>query len=470
VSVQRTVSYDVRFRAIRKYQGKARTTYTVRWSVGDRAWQKTFLTAKLADGHRSMLLSATRSGEGFDVATGLPVSMTQTKSEVTWLEHAVEYLAMKWPDAAPKYRKSLAESLTYITVSLLRDDDGRRPPRTELRRALFGWIFTHPDSAEKPPEEMRKTVTWLRTHSRPIADLAEPDVIRASFEVLSTTLSGGRAADSTVARRRSAFHNCLAYAVERRRLASNPLDEVRRKRLPPAPAIDRRRVANPAQARALLAAVRATDPELEGFFAIMYYAGPRPAEVLNLRRQDCTLPSSGWGQLLLTSSYQRAGSTWTGSNQAGEERQLKHRAAGDTRLVPAHPTLVDTLNRHVERFDLGVDGRLFVARTGRAGRPISGPYAKPVSMNTVYRAWQRARRTVLTPAEVDSMLARRPYDLRHACLSTWLNAGVAPTQVAEWAGHSVAVLLSVYAKCLDGQDQVAFRRIEGALGAPEADQ
>lgn len=61
------------------------------------------------------------------------------------------------------------------------------------------------------------------------------------------------------------------------------------------------------------------------------------------------------------------------------------------------------------------------------------------------------------------MLAPRPFDLRHACLSTWLNAGITPTQAAEWAGHSVSVLLSVYAKCLDGQDQIAFRRIENAL-------
>lgn len=53
--------------------------------------------------------------------------------------------------------------------------------------------------------------------------------------------------------------------------------------------------------------------------------------------------------------------------------------------------------------------------------------------------------------------------LRHACVSTWINGGVPPAQVAEWAGHSVAVLLRVYAKCIDGQDQIARRRIEEAL-------
>ncbi|GAA1821463.1 hypothetical protein GCM10009835_47590 [Planosporangium flavigriseum] len=68
-----------------------------------------------------------------------------------------------------------------------------------------------------------------------------------------------------------------------------------------------------------------------------------------------------------------------------------------------------------------------------------------------------------------SPLAARPYDLRHAAVSLWLNAGVPATQVAEWAGHSVHVLLKVYAKCIEGQDDVARRRIGEALGLSEQD-
>jgi integrase len=69
----------------------------------------------------------------------------------------------------------------------------------------------------------------------------------------------------------------------------------------------------------------------------------------------------------------------------------------------------------------------------------------------------------LNPAEQASPLAQRPYGLRHACLSTWLNGGVYPTQVAESAGHSVDVLLRIYAKCIVGQDELAKRRISQAL-------
>ena len=41
-------------------------------------------------------------------------------------------------------------------------------------------------------------------------------------------------------------------------------------------------------------------------------------------------------------------------------------------------------------------------------------------------------------------------------------AGVPAPQVAEWARHSVEVLLRVYAKCIAGQQDEAKRRIEAA--------
>ncbi|GLW10720.1 hypothetical protein Misp01_58480 [Microtetraspora sp. NBRC 13810] len=77
--------------------------------------------------------------------------------------------------------------------------------------------------------------------------------------------------------------------------------------------------------------------------------------------------------------------------------------------------------------------------------------------------WARARQDALTPEECASPLAKRVYDLRRACVSTWLIAGVPAPQVAEWAGHSVEVLLWTYAKCTVGQDEAAERRISDAL-------
>lgn len=77
--------------------------------------------------------------------------------------------------------------------------------------------------------------------------------------------------------------------------------------------------------------------------------------------------------------------------------------------------------------------------------------------------WQEARLRAFPPAVASSPLASWPYDLRHSALSTWLNAGVDPTEVAERAGNSVEVLLTRNAKCLDGRQDVANRRIEDLL-------
>ena len=55
--------------------------------------------------------------------------------------------------------------------------------------------------------------------------------------------------------------------------------------------------------------------------------------------------------------------------------------------------------------------------------------------------------------------------LRHAGVSLWLNAGVPAPEVAERAGHSVDVLFSVNAKCIDGDRDAMNKRIEAVLAA-----
>ncbi|GGJ66751.1 hypothetical protein GCM10010121_091790 [Streptomyces brasiliensis] len=76
--------------------------------------------------------------------------------------------------------------------------------------------------------------------------------------------------------------------------------------------------------------------------------------------------------------------------------------------------------------------------------------------------WAEARAPEPTPAQHASLLAKRPYGLRHAAVSTWLGSGVEPQVVAARAGHGVAVLFRVYAKCLDGAFANANPRIEAA--------
>lgn len=82
-------SYGVRVWSTRRYQGKRKTTYYVRWSVAGGARQKPFQSEALADSFRSDLVVAARRGEAFDVDSGLPVSVLRTRRDAT--------PGMSWP-------------------------------------------------------------------------------------------------------------------------------------------------------------------------------------------------------------------------------------------------------------------------------------------------------------------------------------------------------------------------------------
>jgi len=457
----RDLRYDVKIWNLTKYVGKRKTTHRVRWAVAGREHREGFATAKLAESFRAELVSAAKQGIQFSVSTGRPVTMRRAVDERTWLQHAAEYTRIKWPHSSPRHRRGIAEALTDITLVIYTADN--RPPESHLRRALFSYSFNASPRRSEPTEEVASALRWLERNSPNLGTLEEATILRAVLDRLALRQDGAPAAASTIARKRATLHSVLEYAVELERFTTNPLKRVRWKSPQTSNAVDRRVVVNPVQARELIAAVLNTAPALAAFFACLYYAGLRPAEARNLRRGDLALPETGWGRILLTGSHQTAGAAWTDSGQVGEERGLKHRSRQDTRPVPAHPELVAWLRWHLSTFALGPDGRLFVTRTTRGGRPLSAPFCNPVAPGAIYRAWQQARQSAFSPQVAGSMLARRPYDLRHACLTTWLNAGVPPARVAEWAGHSVHVLLRVYAKCVDGDDEVALRRIEAAL-------
>jgi integrase len=199
-------------------------------------------------------------------------------------------------------------------------------------------------------------------------------------------------------------------------------------------------------------------PRLVAFFGLLYFSGMRPEEAANVRVQNLDLPASGWGEIHIDEATPYAGPDWTNDGGQRDRRQLKNRAPGETRVVPCPPELNRMLKQHLAEFGTGAGGRLFV-----------GERSDELPKLTYMRAWRAARRLAFTAEAAASPLGATPYTLRHACVSTWLNGGVPATQVAEWAGHSVEVLLKVYAKCLDGQDAEDRRRVMRALGhRPEA--
>lgn len=119
------------------------------------------------------------------------------------------------------------------------------------------------------------------------------------------------------------------------------------------------------------------------------------------------------------------------------------------RIVPCPPTLSTLLRARIQEASLLPDDRLV---PGERGGVLAG---------SVYRRmWDHARRATLPPHVYASPTGQRVYDLRHTRLTMWLNNGIPPAQVAEWAGTSVAMLFATYAQCISGQEQDLRQRLD----------
>jgi integrase len=446
-------SFDVRVFAIRRRPG--RKAFEVRWRVAGRDKSRSFMTRALADSYRAELVRAARNGLAFASATGEPESWAAPEPEpVTWYQHAVAYAEMKWPHLAPHSRASLADALATVTPLLTRET-GRRPPAQILRAALYGHAF-NPQRRRggAPGLDTASALAWAERASLPLSQLADPRVIRATLNGLCARLGGSPAAASTIARKRAVFHGALGYAVELGLLPANPLRLVHWHAPRAAISVNPATVASPAQVQAILDQVTRIRPELAAFFGCLYYAALRPEEAVALRRADLILPARGRGRIILTAACPRTGTAWTSTGTPFEPRGLKHRPGGTIRIVPILPVLARMLRQHLHAFGTAPDGRLF--RGTRGGMLSESVYG---------RAWHAARHAALGPGLAATTLARRPYDLRHAALSLWLNATGAPAEVAARAGTSARVLHEVYLHCTDGQDDTVSQQIEDALHA-----
>lgn len=455
-------TYDVRIWKIGKARSKTRP-HMVRWVTAGQVHTETFATYPLADSFRSDLVSATRRGEPFEITKGLPPSMRRKEETnvecLSWLAFCRQYIEVRWDGMAAKTRDAVTDSLATATLAIMPTGD-KRPDGGMIRRALR-WAVIPANRKREPPDDLATAVTWLEKTSPPVGVLAQADTANRLVDQLARSLTGREVAGNTKRRRRRDLNPAMDYAVKAGYLEQNPLSQVARKRVAVSGQVDRRVLASPRQVRELLTALsyvgsyqRGRGRRLVAFFATLYYAGPRPAEVLALTKARCQLPETGWGSLVLGPTLPVAGKAWTNTGRQHDERGLKQRDPDAERVVPIPPELVRILREHIDTFGVAPGGRLFQNERGGI-----------VGASTYSRTWEEARQLVLSPEQAASPLAGRPYDLRHAALTTWLNAGVPPAEVAKRAGNSVEVLLKTYAGCIDGQQDLINQRIEALLGA-----
>ncbi|MGP3970946.1 tyrosine-type recombinase/integrase [Streptomyces sp. 6N223] len=394
-------------------------------------FRDTFGTEAQADAFRSELVTATRKGTAFSTSTGLPVTHRSQATSTTWYDFAVQFVDSQWARVSGNHRKNVAKTLMTTTVALLSKQPARFDP-VEVRTALREYAF-NTNRREDAPPEVAAVLRWVRRNTLTMAAWEDAEQVEKVLRALATKLDGTPVAASSVKRHRRVLNVAMIYAVTRGILLANPLPKGKGSGPKTSTAVDKRCLVNRHQAARLLGWIRRRPRggrRLHAFFATMYYTGARPEEVVAMDVADTTLPDEAdadqWGELLIHTATPEVGSEWTDTGDTHEVRHLKGRAEGDTRPVPCHPALVKILREHIAAEGLKPGDRLF---QGERGGTLAG--------SVIRRAWGAARREVLTEAECASPLGRRVYDLRHTCLTTWLNNGIPPAQVAEWAGNSV---------------------------------
>lgn len=218
-------TYDVRIWSVRQRKDRGQTSAELRWKTGDTPHSQTFRTKTLAEGRRAELLRAAHAGEPFDESTGVPLSELRRRNDVSWYQHAREYIEMKWHHSPGSTRRTLAEAMATVTPALVRETKGMADAQT-VRTALYSWAFNVSRRDQEPPDEVAAVLAWFERKSLSTSALADRMQVRAALDALTKKLDGTTAAASTIRRKRAIFHNALGYAVEAGRLTDNPLPQV----------------------------------------------------------------------------------------------------------------------------------------------------------------------------------------------------------------------------------------------------
>lgn len=176
------------------------------------------------------------------------------------------------------------------------------------------------------------------------------------------------------------------------------------------------------------------DVRIWAYFALAFFTGMRPEEIIALRWVDID-----WRRQQLRVQRVR---TFKGSERDGS----KTHTVRDVDLVPQAIEALKAMRPFTElkRTEDGVEVDLFE-------NPVTG------------RAWhdERSQRDHYWKPALKrcGIRARRAYCTRHTYCTVALMAGVNPAYIADQAGHSMQMLLQVYARWIPGADGGSQRRL-----------
>jgi integrase len=397
--------------------------YRVRWRVDGRDKTRSLKTKAEAERLQARLQVAVIEGEEFDLATGLPVCWVER--DTTWWEWSREWLSVKWPQWAGHSRRSAVESLVALTPLMSRH---RAPSAPDGVATWLRELGYRPGSASQ-----ENLPSWLLKWSVPLSEIDTAQLERV-LTAVTTKLDGAPMSREVARRRRTTLNAVLRAAYRRQLIDHNPLDTAEWKLPTRNIAVDISTVPSYRDVIEIVdhvAGLKTDGARYATVFAVVGIAGMRPSEAIAVLAADLGLPSDGWGLAVLRGALTSPGTRFTSTGAVVEDKELKQRPPNATREVPLAPELVQRLRSHMERWP-PVNGRVFTNAAGRA--PTTTNYG-PVWVRARTELWPGGHRLGKTTV----------YDLRHSAATTMLRAGVPPPEVARRLGHSVDILMRVYA-------------------------
>lgn len=411
----------VRFWTIRKIKRANRPLrYEVRWTVEQTQFSRTFPIKAQAEAFRLELQTHARNGDSFDLSTGLP----PTTNKLTCFQVAQTMLQDKWATSSAHSRSTEIDNIAYLLCLLI--PQTRTAPeglRLALRKSLGR------SNPEITPTE-RSTLNWLERASLPITTI-DIETVKKVLSKSSIKPDGSTYSLSVQRQRRVYLSGLFTYATENQYLKFNPVQRVKQKLYSSTLQISSIQLTDLQTAINVIEDIK--EPSINTFLSTILFGGLRPSEASALEIKNCYLPKEGWGELKLTKSATRVAKSWTDTGHTRDNRGLKHRAPGTTRIVPIPPQLVEKLTKLVADKK---EGRIFTNNKGES-----------LSDSTINRHWKQSRINHGLPQGT----LQRTYDLRHLTATTWIQAGLPITEIASRLGHSPQVCLRIYAHTIESQ-------------------
>jgi len=429
--------------------------YVVRWRVNGRAHWRSFASLKGRNGAESfcsMLDVAAVNESAWNAQTGLPKSMSTTKS-VSVATFCQTYIRDEWTRLSPSSRKSYVEALASFVLSCARANASEPP--YEWRREVRHWLT--PNSCNQTDDSITHRIenqgqltprlrTWLAKNSPLLSELDREILFEADRKMRSRPRGGALYAPNTQRRLTTVAKTALGSAVDRGLLDTIPWP--RRDRGATAKSdfrgsqeMDSGVVPDIATLLQILDALETQQPGSHLYRILSYvcgFSGLRPGEAIALTVEDLRLPEVGWGSIRVQRAWSGViGGMWNDdSENIGEPKTERSR-----RVVPIPSLLVAELRNWLARTEIQ-SGPLFMTRNGT--RPTQSNWR---------RALFRAGSDVAWPHTLT------PYGLRRTNASH-LAQSIPIAEAADRLGHSVEVLTKHYVKRVAGQTEISNQILE----------